>query len=256
MDSYPIHLQKFLREQEWQTIMPVLFRSTVIGFMAFPVKLEKKMVSYLDKYIQRIGLIFANESMAEKAFNSKLFQKEYSLAKRLEKLLINISNESFANYMVSSPLLNKAKKPFPVLIDKTIAGKKSNKHYYLICTISEKTHRSTIMLLFAVQGFFFISSRKTNTLAGLAKKLNNLLWLSETESAIDGVLIEHTTRSGWKIIPFGKNISIEYDGKNKLINNTPMGKSGKSTYRVLTFDNFESAVVKIKQHQVFQMERH
>jgi len=256
IESYPIHLQNFLREQEWQTIMPVLFRSTVIGYLAFPVKLEKKMVSYLDKYIQRIGLIFANESMAESALNTKVFQKEYSLAKRLEKLLINISNESFGNYMVYSPLLNKEKKPFPVLIDKTISGKKNEKHYYLICRISEKTHRSTIMLLFAVQGFFFIASRKTNSLSGLVKKLNTLLFFSETESAIDGVLIEHTTRFGWKISPFGKNVSLEYDGKTKLVNNTPLGKSEKSTYPVLTLKDFEFAVVKMKQHQIFQMEQH
>jgi len=244
LDHYPVHLQEVLKEQEWYAVVPIFFRKSIIGFLTLNRNLDKKQMQWLEKYSQRLGLIFENEYMAEKALGNKIFQKEYNTALKIENLLTIPSKESVGALSIVFPYLQKEKRPFPVIMEKSLFHSEVNKHVYLLCSLSKNPQRSGIMLLFAVQGYFFTACRGTKGLSGVCKDLNSLLVTSEAEILLDGALVEITNGGVVKLIPFGSHVSVYSSGKDVSYTTKPLGLS--ADFKIIEKNLKNNSSLKIK----------
>ena len=184
--------------------------------------------------------------MAEKALENKIFQKEYNTALKIESLLTIPTQESIGDLSIAFPYLLKDKRPFPVIMEKSLFHSEVNRHVYLICCLSENPQRSGIMLLFAVQGYFFTACRGTKVLSTVCKNLNSLLAQSEAEILLDGAIVEITTSGKVKLIPFGSHVSVYSSGKDVVYSTKPLGMSGD--YKVSEKNMKINSSLKIKNH--------
>lgn len=230
-ESLPERLRKKSLENGWVTIVPILYRSRMQALAAYPRKLEKKLINRLNPLLLKSALIFENESLTLNVMKNRVFQKEFDMARQVEKFLIPETLFRAGNYQFQNLYDFEKKYQFPVLFDRALSKSKSAasaKTYIILCKISDTSRRSKSIQLFLAQGYFISYAQKAKNLAQLTRWLYNSLVGSSDGLFLQGFLFEVPQKGAWKGVHFGRDLEIRADGKaTPLPFRPPLGSQAK-----------------------------
>ncbi len=233
-ENLPDNLQETARSNSWITIVPILFRSRVRALAAFPEKLEKRAVQEFSPIFSRAGLILENESLTLNVLKNRVFQKEFDMARQVEKFLIPEPIFKAGAFTFRNLYEFEKEYRFPLLFDSAAGQGSGAITFVIICKISDTSRRSKSIQLFSVQGYFLSYARRAKNLTQLVKWMYQSLVKSSGGLYLQGYLIEISDKGNWKGVHFGRDLAIHLDGTLiELPYHPPLGSQAKGTVKPL-----------------------
>ena len=255
IEEAPENLREIFLENNWYTVVPIFFRGRFRGVFAFEFRLARDQILRIQNLSRRSGLILENESMANKALKNKVFLKEFTLARQIEKFLITGKLSRCGNYIIQN-LYNEKKSPFLVLWERVANhSAKVPGEYMILCKVSDSSKRARSIHLFSVQGYFMTYAKEASSLRRLLGWLNQSLQVESEGLYLSGFLIEFREGQKWRIAHFGNGLSIVINGKaTPLEPIKPLGSEKSPTIKMRELKNFDSARFLIKGKPVMQLQ--
>jgi len=215
------------QQNGWKMVIPIYYRSRFIGFIAVSRELRLSAASWLNSLVARIGLLFENENLAESALKNQVFRKEFHVARKMEKLLVNRLIKKIGPFTVRSHFESIEGGNNELLFEYSIF---QDQREYLFFARIEKSKRGANFILFSILGYFVSATSGGADIAEVCRYLNKYINKSGQGFSIEGILLQFDT-DGAKILLFGSGVSVESDGvvvphRNK----TPVGRSLRSVY--------------------------
>lgn len=255
----PLHLEdisgnlyEIFLQNKWHTVVPIFFRGRFRGIFAFESRLNKKQILSIQSLSRRSGLILENESMAHKALKNKIFIKEFTFARQIEKFLITGNLSRCGDYIIQN-LYNEKKSPFLVLWERA-AGAEENE-YMILCKVSDSSKRARSIHLFSVQGYFLTYAKAAKNSRQILNWLNRSLQSESEGLYLSGFLVEYRNDKKWRVAHFGNGLSIVLEDKQVMLDSTtPLGSEKKPAVKIRELKNFTNAQLIIKGKPVMQLQ--
>jgi hypothetical protein len=257
--GFPVEISEFREKYGWQTIIPILYKSTLFGFFVFIDLLETRRREVFESLSSRIALLLENDLLAESALKKESYEKEFSAARKIEKILAKHKALKINEYSVLFNQFNESDEDTPVLFENSLSfsGKNNNNFNYIIyCKISRANKKKITMMLFIISGYFLAFSRDCSTVKKMAQLLNETIFNIGSEFGIEGFLIEYKQNLKWSIAYFGHRNRLEVDTKKvNLLKTDPLGLHKNSTFKMVELKNKNDIKLGIFQHSEVTIKR-
>lgn len=210
--EFPAGLRRTLYARDIRALVPVVFRDDVLGFLAFPRILDKEEMELAELAAARIGIILENEVLKRRIPRSEFMQKEFHVARKIEKYLSSQNLVRAFGYNVRKLEAAWQKKYFSVLYESISSSEEDGRVFFLLARISDSSRRATLLNLFGLQGYFISIAVRCQNVLELAESLQSYLINYENgRLQVDGFIASVDTQGSWDVIFLGTDISMKFD---------------------------------------------
>ena len=227
--ALPVGLKLTLEKMNIDTIVKIIFRDEVIGFIGYLGNINPIYYKIITIIAQKFSLILKNQNLYDEIDTKKIYFQELDVAQKVQKCIeekevIIIYNKIFLKKIMASWNT----KYFPVCYESCVT---SDKTFFLLCRIKDSFHSSSLLQLLTLQGYFLTLSRRIKDIDALILKLNSIL-LNEYQDTnpiiIDGFLAQITPNFQMELYSFGTNISLYQN--NDIATLTPSSMIGSAEW--------------------------
>ncbi len=208
IEEYPEELKSCLMERDIHCVIPILFRSMMLGFFAFPSEFKKRQVQIFESIARRLSLIMHNQLLNNEINLSREVEKSFLIARKMEFFLEAEDYIKTIDYKIEKIKSGWRTKYFPVYYEvkkKALTGsEKNNRSYVILCRPSKNLHKGAILSLCLIQGYFVSLCESSSNLIELSNRLHRV---------IKNALNEQVYLEGFILLLNPGEVRIHYFGK-------------------------------------------
>lgn len=258
--DFPGSLKQYLYNREVRSVVPILYRETIVGFLGFPISLNHIYQKTAEHLTRKIALITENENLRDLLPRHRVLTHEFNVADRIESFLERDEEIEAQSYILYKLNRNWQRKNFPALFEVNLdqfpdgfwQGSVISDHnknlYAILCRLSLDSSKARSLQLFVIQGYFLALSRISNSLEDLATRLQYTLETHENyKIKLDGFLASVTPTGQWQLMTFGAGLSYQLNAQMHTVEETtPLGSRDYKNSKLIDIGAPGSLVLRIK----------
>ena len=239
--EYPQVLRDYLKKKRIYCIIPISFRSMMLGFFAFSRPLEKQQIQTFEYVARRLSLIMHNQLLDDEINLSREVEKSFLIARKIEFFLEFRDHINILNYEVEKIKQGWQDKYFPVYYElkskKVTNPRQTPKSYIILCRPNRNLQKGAIINLCLIQGYFVSFCESSSNLIKLSNRLQAVInKFGDEKIYLEGfmALLERRTV---RVQYFGKHLEITKDSKKLPLKDSP--PLGSQAWEVLNITNID-----------------
>ena len=230
IEEYPDELRSYLMKKNTYCVIPILFRSMLLGIFAFPSELKKRQIQIFESIARRLSLIIHNQLLDDKINLSREVEKSFLIARKMEFFLEANDRIKMFDYEVEKIKHGWHTKYFPVYYEVKEKGMtdsdKKQKSYVILCRPSKNLHKGAIISLCLIQGYFVSLCESSSNLIKLSSRLHGVIKKTLKQQIYLEGFILLLRPEGIRIHYFGKQLEMLKDSKKfPFTDSSPLGSN-------------------------------
>ena len=265
----PSNLKNYLYSNQIVSIVPLVFRGSILGFLGFPIYLDNIKIEFAERLSQRIAIIIKNKILKENLSQKETFERELMLARRVESFLIHLSTIHLQEYLVRRLEKGWSQKYFPAIFETNkrpipqeskgslLFAKESSPTFIFLCRLANYSHKAMFLQLFTTQGYFLSLVSYIKDITELILYLHKAILVQEKgRFQLEGFLLSCNDKQEWELYHFGQNLFLIKENKKKqLQKGKPLGSTLWKQSKPLKLKKIESLTLGISNFSLVEIRK-